>query len=137
MSPEGMERAPDPGSEMLQAVTRIQWLLLVPGAILWALRGRNAVFAFTVGGLVSIAFWSLHRVIVAKMLTPKVRLRWFYGFLTLVKLALIVLCLRGMMVIVPQEGFSMATGLMLFVLAILLVAGRQAAASFRTPTPPD
>lgn len=89
-----------------------------------------------VGGLISIAFWSLHRIIVAKMLTPKVRLRWFYGFLTLVKLALIVLGLRGMMMIVPQEGLPMATGLMLFVVAILLVAGWQAVASFRTPKHP-
>ena len=137
VSPEGGEKALDPGNGTLEAVSRIQWILLVPGALAWALRGRNAAFAFTVGGLVSIAFWSLHRIIVAKMLTPKVRLRWFYGFLTLVKLALIVLCLRGMMVIVPQEGFSMATGLMLFVIAILLVAGWQAVASFRTRKPPN
>ena len=82
-----------------------------------------------------MAFWSLHRIIVVKMLTPKVRLRWFYGFLTLLKLALIVLCLRGMMMIVPQEGLPMATGIMLFVLAILLVAGWHAVASFRTKTP--
>ncbi len=126
----------DPGSGMLGAINRIQWLLMVPGVLVWSFRGRNAVFAFTVGSLVSIAFWSLHRIIVAKMLTPKVRLRWFYGFLTLVKLALIVVCLRGMMVIVPQEGFPMATGLMLFVVAILLVAGWQAVTSFRTPRPP-
>ena len=137
MSLEGQEQTPDPGSGTLEAVSRIQWILLAPGALAWALWGWKASFAFAVGGLVSIVFWSLHRIIVAKMLTPKVRLRWFYGFLTLVKLALIVLCLRGMMVIVPQEGFPMATGLMLFVVAILLVAGRQAVASFRTPRPPQ
>ena len=139
MSPEGHEdpgKPPDPGSGMLKSIARIQWVLLLPGALAWSLRGRNAAFAFAVGGLVSIAFWSLHRILVAKMLTPKVRLRWFYGFLTLVKLALIVLCLRGMMVIVPQEGLPMATGLMLFVAAILLVAGGQAVASFRTSKPP-
>lgn len=137
MNPEGSEKALDPGNAMLSAINRIQWILLLSGALAWALRGRNAAFAFTVGGLVSIAFWSLHRIIVAKMLTPKVRLRWFYGFLTVVKLALIVLCLRGMMVIVPQEGLPMATGLVLFVLAILLVAGGQAMASFREPKPPS
>jgi hypothetical protein len=136
VSPEDPRKPLDPGSGTLEAINRIQWILLAPGALGWAFRGRNAAFAFTVGSLVSIAFWSLHRVIVAKMLTPKVRLRWFYGFLTLVKLALIVLCLRGMMVIVPQEGFPMATGLMLFVVAILLVAGWQALASFRTSKPP-
>ncbi len=136
MSPDGQENPPDPGSGTLKAVGRIQWMLMPLGAFLWAFRGRNAVFAFVVGSLVSVAFWSLHRILVAKMLTPKVRLRWFYGFLTLVKLALIVLCLRGMMVIVPQEGLPMATGLMLFVMAILLVAGGQAVASFRTPKPP-
>lgn len=136
VSSEGPEKNLDPGSGTLKAINRIQWILLVPGALVWSLRGRNAIFAFTVGGLISIAFWSLHRIIVAKMLTPKVRLRWFYGFLTLVKLALIVLGLRGMMMIVPQEGLPMATGLMLFVVAILLVAGWQAVASFRTPKHP-
>ena len=136
MSPEGQEKNLDPGSGTLKAINRIQWILLIPGALVWSLRGRNASFAFAVGGLISIAFWSLHRIIVARMLTPKVRLRWFYGFLTLVKLALIVLGLRGMMMIVPQEGLPMATGLMLFVVAILLVAGWQAVASFRTFKPP-
>ncbi|MBL0211822.1 MAG: hypothetical protein IPQ13_13080 [Holophagaceae bacterium] len=136
MNPEDRGKVADPGSGTLVAIGRIQWLLVVPGAAAWAFRGRNAVLAFLVGSLVSMAFWSLHRIIVAKMLTPKVRLRWFYGFLTLVKLALIVLCLRGMMVIVPQEGFPMATGLMLFVAAILLVAGWQAVASFRKPKLP-
>ena len=136
VSPEGPEKNLDPGSGTLKTINQIQWILLVPGALVWSLRGRNAIFAFTVGGLISIAFWSLHRIIVAKMLTPKVRLRWFYGFLTLVKLALIVLGLRGMMKIVPQEGLPMATGLMLFVVAILLVAGGQAVDSFRTPKPP-
>ena len=136
VSPEGPEKNLDPGSGTLKTINQIQWILLVPGALIWSLRGRDAIFAFTVGGLISIAFWSLHRIIVAKMLTPKVRLRWFYGFLTLVKLALIVLGLRGMMMIVPQEGLPMATGLMLFVVAILLVAGWQAVASFRTFKPP-
>ncbi len=135
MSLEGRKLGQDPGSGTLKAVSRFQWILVVPGALAWAFRGRNAVFAFVVGSLISLAFWRLHRIIVARMLTPKVRLRWFYGFLTLVKLALIVLCLRGMMVIVPQEGLPMATGLMLFVMAILLVAGWHAVASFRTRPP--
>ena len=136
MGPEFREQALDPGSGILKAISWIQWILVVPGAIAWAFRGRNAVFAFLVGCLVSIVFWELHRIIVAKMLTPKVRLRWFYGLLTLINLALIVLSLRGMMAIVPQEGFPMATGLMLFVVAILMLAGWQAVASFRTPKPP-
>ncbi len=136
-SPEGPGKGSDPGSSTLRAVMWLQWALLGAGALAWAFRGRNAVFAFVAGGLVSIAFWSLHRILVTKMLTPKVRLRWFYGFLTLVKLALIVLTLRGMMVIVPQEGFPLATGILLFVAAILLVAGWQAVAAFRTPAPPN
>ena len=135
MSPADQGTTLDPGSGTLKTVSRIQWILMLPGTLLWTLRGRNAAFAFLVGSLVSVAFWRLHRIIVAKMLTPKVRLRWFYGFLTLVKLALILLCLRGMMVIVPQEGLPMATGIMLFVLAILLVAGWHAVASFRAKTP--
>ena len=136
VSAGGPEKGPDPGSSTLRTVRDLQWALLAAGALGWAFRGRNAVFAFVVGGLVSIAFWSLHRIIVAKMLTPKVRRRWFYGFLTLAKLALIVLTLRGMMGIVPQEGFPLATGLLLFVAAILLMAAWQAAASFRRPASP-
>ncbi len=135
LAPESGKGA-DPGSGLLGAVLRLQWLLLALGAPAWAIRGWGAAFAFAVGGLVSIAFWSLHRLLVARMLTPKVRLRWFYGFLTLVKLALIVLTLRGMMGIVPREGLPLAMGLLLFVAAILLMAAWQAVAAFRRPAPP-
>ncbi len=127
---------PDAGSGLLKGIAWIQWPLLVLGTLGWAFRGWQAAFAFAVGGLVSIVFWSLHRLIVARMLTPKLRLRWFYGFLTLVKLALIVLCLRGMMVIVPQEGLPLAMGILLFVVAVLLAAGWLAVAAFRSPKPP-
>ena len=131
----GDERS-DPGGGMLRAVSLLQWVLLGFGSLAWAFRGARAALAFAVGGLVSIAFWSLHRILVVKMLTPKVRRRWFYGFLTLVKLALIVLALRGMMVIVPQEGLPLATGVLLFAAAILLMAGWQAVAAFRTSKHP-
>jgi len=58
------------------------------------------------------------------MLTPSVRKRWFYGLLGFSKLALIALLLRGMMACLPGEALPLATGILLFVLAILVEAVR-------------
>jgi hypothetical protein len=117
--------APDPGSGLLARVTRTQVILLPVGVLAWALGGgRDAALAFALGGLTSLAFWVLHRLLVARMLTPKVRLRWFYGFLILGKLALIALVMRGIMERLPNQGAPLASGLALFVAAILLEAAR-------------
>ena len=121
-----MAEAPDPGSAHLRWITRFQVLLLPIGALAWLLRGPRAALAFAAGACASLAFWALHRVIVAHMLTPKVRLRWFYGVLAALKLALIALVLRGMMMALPAEGLPLATGLLLFVVGILLEALRIA-----------
>jgi hypothetical protein len=86
------------------------------------LRGREAALAFAAGGLASMAFWHFHAWVVARMLTPALRKRWFYGLLGLAKLALIVLVLRGIMAGLPREALPLATGILLFVLAILLEA---------------
>jgi len=80
--------------------------------------------AFAVGGLGSLGFWYLHRWVVGRMLTPSVRRRWFYGLLGPLKLTLIVLLLRGMMAFLPREALPLATGILLFVGAILLEALR-------------
>jgi hypothetical protein len=74
--------------------------------------------------VISLGFWSLHRFLVARMLTPKVRLRWFYGFLVMGKLALIALAMRVIMECLPNEGGPFASGLALFAAAILLEAVR-------------
>ncbi|HJV48522.1 MAG TPA: hypothetical protein VJ549_04525 [Geothrix sp.] len=96
--------------------------LLLAGAGAWLLRSRSSALVFLVGGLTSLAFWALHAFLVGRMLTPSVKRRWLYGFLSLGKLALIVLVLRGMMERYPEEGLPLALGLLLFIAAILLEA---------------
>jgi len=116
------EGARDPGSIHL---TRIAWLqagLLVLGAGAWRLRSGRATLAFFLAGLASMLFWHLHRWIVARMLTPSVRVRWVFGFLGLGKLALLALILRGMMECFPLEVIPSVTGILLFSAAILLEA---------------
>jgi len=71
-----------------------------------------------------MAFWYLHRWLIARMLTPSVRLRWFYGCLGLVKLALLAVVLRAMMVCFPAEILPLSVGVLLFVGGILLEAVR-------------
>ena len=124
------------GEDHLRWATRFQVLLLALGAPLWGLlRSREAALAFLVGGATSLAFWALHRYLTARMLTPSVRRRWLYGFLSLGKLALIALVLRGMMDRYPAEALPLATGILLFVGGILLEAIRLAFQRV-DPTPP-
>jgi hypothetical protein len=108
----------------------------VAGIPLWGiLRSWTAALVFGVGALTSLAFWGLHRVLTARMLTPSVRQRWLYGFLSLGKLALIALVLRGMMGEFPAEALPLATGVLLFVAAILLEALRLAFQKSEAPPP--
>ena len=114
--------AEDPGAIHL---TRIAWFqvgLLLVGACAWLLRSGRAALVFALAGLASMLFWHLHRWIVARMLTPSVRLRWVFGFLVLVKLALIALILRGIMDSFPMEVLPSVTGILLFSASILLEA---------------
>ena len=114
----------DPGSHHLVWIGRFMLILWPLGALVWLLRSRWAALAFAVGGLGSLTFWFLHRWVVGRMLTPSLRRRWFYGLLGLIKLALIVVLLRGMMASLPREALPLATGILLFVGAILLEAVR-------------
>lgn len=114
----------DPGADHLAWIERFQLVLFGIGICLWPLRSWRSALAFAVGGLASLAFWRLHRWIVDRMLTPSVRRRWFYGLLTLAKLALIVGVLRGMMICFPQEALPLSVGVLLFVGGILLEALR-------------
>lgn len=117
----------DEGEHHLRNVTRAMVILGLVGLPLWGfLRSWTAALAFGVGALTSLAFWTLHRVLTARMLTPSVRLRWLYGFLSLGKLALIALVLRGMMGRYPAEALPLAIGVLLFVVGILLEALRLA-----------
>lgn len=124
------------GEEHLLWVTRFQAVLLVVGALLWLLRSRDAAVAFAVAGLTSLAFWALHRFLTGRMLTPSVRRRWLYAFLSLGKLALIAVVLRGMMGRYPAEALPITTGILLFVAGILLEAVRLAFQRVET-APPD
>jgi hypothetical protein len=114
--------AEDPGTGHLVRIARFQAVLLVLGGLLWLFRSWRASLVFVIGGAASMLFWQLHRWIVARMLTPSVRMRWVFGFLVLVKLALIALILRGIMDSFPLEVIPIATGILLFSAAILLEA---------------
>jgi hypothetical protein len=132
-----MTESGDDGAEHLRRITGFMLALGLAGLPLWGLlRTWTAALVFGVGALTSLAFWSLHRVLTARMLTPSVRRRWLYGFLSLGKLALIALVLRGMMGKYPAEALPLATGVLLFVAAILLEALRLAFQKPEAP-PPD
>jgi hypothetical protein len=114
--------AEDPGAAHL---TRIAWFqpgLLVLGSAAWCLRSGRAALVFALAGLGSMLFWHLHRWIVARLLNPSVRVRWAYGFLILVKLALIALILHGIMDCFPTEDIAAVTGILLFSGSILVEA---------------
>ena len=72
-----------------------------------------------------------------RMLTPSVRRRWFYAGLTLLKLALLTVLLRGMIEVLPGEGLPLATGILLFVAAILLEALRLGLRGSEPPAAED
>ena len=114
----------DPGANHLVWIGRFQLGLLGAGLFLWGLHSWRASLVFGVGGLTSLAFWFLHRWIIARMLTPSLRRRWFYGLLGAAKLALIAVVLRAMMVCFPAEILPLSVGVLLFVGGILLEAFR-------------
>lgn len=113
---------PDPGSGHLTRIGRFQLALLPLGMLAWSLRSRRAALVFGVAGAASILFWYLHRWVVAGLLTPALRRRWLYAGIILLKLALIVLLLRGMMICFPLEAIPLTTGILLFSASILLEA---------------
>ena len=132
-----MSERGDDGEEHLRRVTGAMVVLGLLGIPLWGfLRSWTAALAFGVGALTSLAFWTLHRFLTSRMLTPSVRRRWLYGFLSLGKLALIAAVLRGMMEWYPAEALPLALGVLLFVAGILLEALRLAFQKPEAP-PPD
>ena len=132
-----MLEARDDGEDHLRRVTGAMVVLAILGVPLWGLlRSWTAAFVFTVGSLASLTFWALHRVLTVRMLTPSVRRRWLYGFLSLGKLALIALVLRGMMAWYPAEALPLSVGILLFVAGILLEALRLMFQKSEA-TPPD
>jgi hypothetical protein len=131
-----MHETGDDGADHLRRITGSMVVLAILGVPLWGfLRSWTAALAFGVGAMASLAFWALHRTLTARMLTPSVRRRWLYAFLSLGKLLLIALVLRGMMGRYPAEALPLAMGVLLFVAGILLEALRL---MFQKPeaTPP-
>jgi hypothetical protein len=120
-NPEGQDLC---GGGSLRWIGRFQFVLLPLGALLWLFKSPRASLVFLVGALASLAFWWLHRWLVARMLTPSRKLRWFYGILGFGKLALIGCILYGMMSYSPGEVLPLTTGILLFVEGILLEAIR-------------
>lgn len=118
------ETPEDPGTHHLVWIGRFMLILWPLGALAWLFRSPRASLAFAAGGATSLVFWGLHRWTVRRMLTPSVRRRWFFALLGLVKLALIVLLLRGITTLLPWEILPLATGILLFVSAILMEALR-------------
>jgi hypothetical protein len=112
--------AEDPGAVHLNRIAWFQAGLLVLGGAAWGLRSVRATLVFGLAGLGSMLFWHLHRWIVGRMLNPSVRVRWAYGFLVVVKLALIALILRGIMDCFPTEVIPAVTGILLFSGSILV-----------------
>ena len=125
------------GEDHLRRVTRAMIVMALLGTVLWGLlRSWTAALVFGVGALTSLVFWTLHQVLTSRMLTPSKRGRWVSAVLSLSKLALIALVLRGMMGRYPAEALPLAMGVLLFVAGILLEALRLA---FQKPDapPPD
>jgi hypothetical protein len=127
----------DQGEDHLRRITKAMIILALLGVILWGfLKSWTAALVFGVGSLTSLAFWTLHQVLTAWMLSPSKRRRWVYAVMSVGKLALIALVLRVMIGRYPAEALPLAMGVILFVAGILFEALRLA---FQKPdaTPPD
>jgi hypothetical protein len=112
----------DAGAIHLRRIGWHQVGLLAAGSLAWLFRSGTAALVFLLAGLASMGFWHLHRWIIARMLTPSVRLRWLFGALVVVKLALLALFLRGIMDFFPLEVVPSVTGILLFIASIMVEA---------------
>jgi len=120
--PEAEPLPANEGAGHLRRIARFQAVLALLGAALWGLHSGRAALVFLVGSLTSVIYWQLHQLIVVRMLSPQLRRRWFYGVLTLFKLALIVLALRETMLYYPLEVLPLVTGILLFNASIMMEA---------------
>jgi len=114
---------PEQGSSELAWISRVQLLLIPVGGLLWLLKSWRASLVFVIGCAASLGFWHVHGWLVARMLAPSGR--WFYGSLSFLKLALIGAVLYEMIKLFPGEHIPLTTGILSFVLAIVLLAVRQ------------
>jgi hypothetical protein len=119
------------GSEHLRWIWRFQVCLLPVGSLVWLLSSAISSLTFFVGGLASLFIWQFHKWAVARMLSPSVKLRWFFGLAGSLKLVLIAFFLRVIIKHFPSEVFPFVTGLLLFVAAIMMEAARLTIRHFR------
>jgi len=119
------------GTAHLIWIWRFQLLLLPLGALAWALKSLMSSAAFLSGGLISLIWWQAHKWAVARMLTPSKKQRWLFALIGTFKLALIAILLLVIIKRFPMEALPFATGLLLFVAAILLEAARLTVCHFR------
>lgn len=106
-------------------IVRISWFqigLLFVGILIWMVNSLRAGFAFMATGVASVLFWHLHRWLVLRVLNPHIRWRLVFGFLIIVKLALLASVLRGIINYFPTEVVPFVTGIMLFSAPILIEA---------------
>ena len=106
-------------------LVRISWFqasLFLVGVLSWMVSSLRASFAFMVTGIVSILFWHLHQWLAVRILTPHTKWRLVFGFLIIVKLALLAAILRGIINYFPMEAIPFVTGIMLFSVPILIEA---------------
>ena len=120
------------GSMHLHWILRFQLALLPLGATAWAFKSLVSAVFFLAAGIIGLLFWQVHKWTVVRMLTPSKKQRWFYALIGLSKLALITVLLRVTIECFPMEVLPVATGFLLFVVAILLEATRLAVCHIRS-----
>ncbi|MDR1842054.1 MAG: hypothetical protein LBQ86_09080 [Holophagales bacterium] len=120
------------GAVNLLWIWRFQLALLPLGVFAWAFKSMKSLAVFFCGGLVSLAWWQAHKWAVARMLTPSKKRRWLFAFMGIFKLVLIAILLHVIINRYPREAVPFATGILLFVAAILLEAARLIFRHFRS-----
>jgi hypothetical protein len=125
MAPDG---SPGDGAGHLRFIWRAQLALLPMGALAWAARSAASSAFFLLGGALGLAAWRLHCWTVGQMLSPSVRVRWFFGLLGALKIIFVAALLGAIIKYFPSEALPFVTGLLLYVAAILAEAARLAVA---------
>jgi len=120
------------GSVNLRWIWRFQLALIPLGALAWVFKSLTASIIFFLGGILSLLWWQMHKWGIARMLTPSKKRRWLFGFMGVLKLGLIAILLRVIVNIFPMEALPFVTGLLLFVVAIMLEAARLIFRHFRS-----
>jgi hypothetical protein len=106
-------------------LVRISWLqvaLFFVGVLSWIFYSLRASLVFMLTGLASMLFWHIHLWLVSRVLTHNIKWRFVFGFLIILKLALLALILRGIIYYFPMEAVPLVTGTMLFSVPIIIEA---------------